>query len=126
MTNPHANPYDTDPILEAWKRQLDRGVRMLDAVVESGARVRAMQLSAAHDTHERICALEKSLAQAKSAQELCDLQWQWALASSERAAAYWRAWFKSMTDAGRALADCAQEGMRAAVAPPAEAAKQTA
>lgn len=104
-----------DPFFDAWKKQVDTSVRMMDAVVEATAKMRSAQLSAANETHQRTQALEKSLADAKSAQELLGAQWNWALASCERSAAYWRNLFEAMNEANGKMACCMQEGVKAAV-----------
>lgn len=108
----------TDPFFEAWKKQVDTSLRLMDSVVEAAAKMRATQLSAANETHERMQALEKALADAKSAQEMWGAQWSWALATCERSAAYWRALFEAMTEANGILGRCLQDGMQGAVAAP--------
>jgi hypothetical protein len=109
---------ETDQFFEAWKKQVDTSLRVMDAVVESAAKMRATQLAAATETHERMQALEKALADAKSAQEMWGAQWNWALASCERSAAYWRALFEAMTEANSIMGRCLQDGMQGAVAAP--------
>jgi hypothetical protein len=83
---------------------------MMDAVVEATTRMREAQLAAAQETHERMQALQKSMAGAKSAQEMWGEQWNWALASCERSAAYWRNLFEAMNEANGRIARCMQEG----------------
>jgi len=93
----------TERFFEAWKKQAEVSVRMMDAVVEATAKMRGTQLSAANETHERTQALEKALADAGNAQEMWGAQWNWALATCERSAAYWRSLFEAMAEAnGRA------------------------
>ena len=76
--------------------------------------MREAQLAAAQETHERMQALQKSLAAAKSAQEMWGEQWNWALASCERSATYWRNLFETMNAANSKIARCVQEGASAA------------
>ena len=109
---------ETDQFFEAWKKQVDTSLRAMDALVESAAKMRATQLSAANETHERMQALEKALAEAKSAQEMWGAQWNWALATCERSAAYWRALFEAMTEANSIMGRCLQDGMQGAVPAP--------
>jgi hypothetical protein len=45
---------ETDQFFEAWKKQVDTSLRVTDAVVESAAKMRATQLSAANETRERM------------------------------------------------------------------------
>ena len=100
----------TDQILEQWRKHAEAGVRMMDAVVEATGHMREAQLAAAKETHERMQALQKSLAAAKDAQEMWGEQWNWALASCERSAAYWRNLFESMNDANGKIVRCMQAG----------------
>ena len=104
----------SDQILEQWRKHAEAGVRMMDAVVEATTRMRETQLATAQETHERMQALQKSLAAAKSAQEMWGEQWNWTLASCERSAAYWRNLFESMSEANAKIARCMQEGAGAA------------
>ena len=104
----------TDQLLEQWRKHAEAGVRMMDAMVEATAKLRAAQLAAAQETHERAQALQKSLAAAKSAQEMWGEQWNWTLASCERSAAYWRNLFEAMNEANGKLVGCMREGANVA------------
>jgi len=104
----------TERFFEAWKKQAEVSVRMMDAVVEATAKMRGTQLSAANETHERTQALEKALADAGNAQEMWGAQWNWALATCERSAAYWRSLFEAMAEANGRMARCVQDGMQCA------------
>ncbi len=104
----------TDQILEQWRKHSEAGLRMMDAVVEATTHMREAQLAAAQETHQRVQALQKSLASAKSAQELWGEQWNWALGCCEQSAAYWRNLFEAMNEANGKLMRCMQEGAGAA------------
>lgn len=99
-----------DQILEQWRKHAEAGLRMMDAVVEATTHMREAQLAASQETHERMKALQKSLAEAKSTQEMWGQQWNWALASCEQSAAYWRNLFEAMNEANGKIARCMQEG----------------
>ena len=103
-----------DQILEQWRKHAEAGLRMMDAVVEATTHMREAQLAASQETHERVKTLQKSLAAAKSAQEMWGEQWNWALASCERTAAYWRNLYEAMNEANGKIARCMQEGAAAA------------
>jgi len=105
----------TEQFFEAWKKQVETSIHAMDAVVEAAAKLRSAQLSSANETHERIQVLEQALADAKTAQELWSAQWNWALASCERSAAYWRSLFEVMTQANGTVQHCLQEGMKGAL-----------
>ena len=105
----------TEQFFDAWKKQVESSVHIMDTVVKASAKMRSAQLSAANETHDRAQALEKCLADAKSAQELWNAQWNWALASCERSADYWRKLFEAMNEANGELAHCVQAGIQSAV-----------
>lgn len=104
----------TDQFFDAWKQQVEASVRMMDALVEADAKLRGSQLAAANETHERTQALEKALGDCRNAQELWGAQWNWALASCERSAAYWRNLFEVMQEANAKMARCMQERIQGA------------
>jgi hypothetical protein len=104
----------TDQFFDAWKQQVEASVRVMDALVEADAKLRSSQLSAANEAHERTQALEKALADCKNAQELWGAQWNWALATCERSAAYWRNLFEVMQEANAKMARCMQERVQGA------------
>jgi hypothetical protein len=110
------NQFGTEQLFNNWKRQVEASVRAMDAVVEATAKMRAAQLGAAHETHERALELEKKLASATTAQELWNAQWNWTLACGERCADYWRNLFEAMNHAGsgvaRSVQDAIQDGAR--------------
>jgi len=103
-----------DQMLEQWRKHAEAGVRMMDAVVEATTHMREAQLAAAQATHQRMLDLQKSLASAKSAQEMWGEQWNWALASCQSSADYWRNLFEAMNEANGKIARCMQEGASAA------------
>lgn len=115
-----ANASGLDLFFESWKKQVDASVRMMDAVVEATAKMRAAQLAAANEMRERAQALEKALADATSAQELWGAQWNWALASCGRSAAYWQSLFEAMNEANDTMARCLGENVKGCVAEPGE------
>ena len=103
---------ENEAFLEAWKRQVDTAMKIVDAMVEAGAKLRAAQLAAATETHQRTCAAEKLLVEAKNAQDLWDAQSRWAIDNCGRAAAYWRSLFEAVTDANARILACVQEPLR--------------
>ncbi len=109
----------TEQFFEIWKQQVNAGLQILDALVEVDAKVRAAQLAAATEAHQRTVEAEKLLAGAKDAQELWNAQCTWASQNAERAAAYWREQFEAMGEANARILRLMQERMQSAV--PAEA-----
>ena len=109
----------SEQFFEIWKQQVNAGLQILDALVEADAKVRAAQLAAANEAHQRTVEAEKLLAGAKDAQELWNAQCTWASQNAERAAAYWREQFEAMGEANARILRLMQERMQSAV--PAEA-----
>ena len=109
----------TEQFFEIWKQQVNAGLQILDALVEADAKMRAAQLAAANETHQRTVEAEKLLAGAKDAQELWNAQCTWASQNAERAAVYWREQFEAMGEANARILKLMQERMQSAV--PAEA-----
>ena len=105
----------TEQFFEIWKQQVNAGLQILDALVESDAKMRAAQLAAANETHQRTVEAEKLLAGAKDAQELWNAQCTWASQNAERAAAYWREQFEAMSEANARILKLMQERMQSAV-----------
>ena len=99
----------TDQAFEAWKQQVNSGLRILDTLVEGTAKMHTTQLSAANETHERMREAGKLLAGAKNPQELWNAQWEWAMGNCERSGAYWRSLFETMTEANARLLASVQE-----------------
>ena len=101
----------SEQFFDSWQKQVEASVRMMDAVIEAAAKMRAVQVSAAKEMQESAQALQKALADAKDAQQLWSAQWNWALATGERSAAYWRSLFDAMNEANGILARGMQEGI---------------
>jgi len=98
-----------EQILDAWKHQVEAGVRAMDTLVAATAKMREVQLGAANETHQRALQLQKALSDATTPQEIWQAQWDWALACSGRSMAYWRGLFEAAGQAGGEIARQAQE-----------------
>jgi len=95
-----------DAALQAWKRQIDAGFRVIDVLTEGAERLREAQLEAAAGAHADAAATQKAAARAKDAAELAQLQMQWARSNAEKALAYWRAVYDNAVQTGTQLAAC--------------------
>ena len=76
--------------LAMWKQQLGTALRVIETVTEQSRKVHEHQLAAAVEAHASAMATRESLAKASQPAELWRLQSEWAAASLERSAAYWR------------------------------------
>lgn len=100
------NPISPDAALQAWKRQLDTGFRVIEALTESAERVRRAQLEAATSAHADAVATQSAVAKTGDAAQLLRLQAEWARGNAERAAAYWRAMVENAAQTGAELVAC--------------------
>lgn len=97
-----------DFLLQAWKRQADSGLRLLEAMVEGSTRIREIQLEAAAQAHADAEATRKALAAASDIPQLLELQTQWAQANAEKCLAYWRSVGQTVMETDAALVKCAR------------------
>jgi phasin family protein len=107
-----------DFLVQAWKQQLDAGLRVIETLVEGATKLREMQLEAATAAHADLEATRKSLAAATDVARLLELQAQWMQANAQRCADYWRGYADLAARTQAELAGCL------AVRPPAMAAPE--
>ncbi len=111
-----------DLLTQAWKQQLDIGLRAMEALVEGTARLRQMQLEAATAAHADLDSARKSLAATSDLSRLMELQAQWTRANAERCADYWRKVHEVAVQTQAQLAGCWQ--VRQPAASPVDPSKQ--
>ena len=104
-----------DFLLQAWKQQLDLGLRLIETIVEGTLKLREVQLEAASDARADAEATRKSVADATDLAQLVKLQAEWTRANAQKCAAYWRDLYEVAT---RTQTEFAR---RAGVQPPAAA-----
>ncbi len=104
-----------DFLLQAWKQQLDLGLRLIETMVEGAIKLREVQIEAATDAHADAVATRKSLAEANDLTKVLTLQAEWTRANAHKCAAYWRDLYEVATRTQGELAS------RAGVQPPAAA-----
>lgn len=104
-----------DFLLQAWKQQLDLGLRLIETIVEGAIKLREVQIEAATDAHADAVATRKSVADATDLAQLVKLQAEWTRANTQKCAAYWRDLYEI---AARTQGELAS---RAGVQPPAAA-----
>ena len=108
-------PKPEDFLLQAWKQQLDIGLRLIETMVEGAIQMRQVQLEAATETHTNAAKTRKSVADASDLAQLVKLQAEWTRANVQKCAAYWRDLYEVATRTQGELAS------RAGVQPPAAA-----
>ena len=86
-----------DFLLQAWKQQLDLGLRLIETMVEGAIKLREMQIEAATDAHADAVATRKAVADATDLAALVKLQSEWTRANVQKCAAYWRELYEVAT-----------------------------
>lgn len=99
-------PQPNDFLMQAWKQQADGCLRAIQALVDGTTRVREMQLEAAADAHADLEATRKAIAATTDPGRILELQAQWARASAEKCAAYWRRFYELGMQTQASLAQC--------------------
>jgi hypothetical protein len=84
-----------DVLMNAWKQQLDMGLRASVAALETVVRISEAQLAAAVEAHASFLAMQRALQNARDPVELMRIQAEWMRANMERAMVYWRSIFQS-------------------------------
>jgi hypothetical protein len=96
-----------DFLLQAWKRQFDAGLRLLEAMVEGSTRMREIQLAAAAQAHADAEATRKAIAAATDLSQLAKLQTDWARVTAAKSLVYWRSVSQAVMETDAALVKCA-------------------
>src|SRR5262249_25877968 len=107
-------PKAEDFLLQAWKQQLDIGLRLIETMVEGAIQMRQVQLEAATDTHTNAAKTRKSVADASDLAQLVKLQADWTRVNVQKCAAYWRDLYEVATRTQGELAS--RSGVRAPAA----------
>lgn len=95
--------------IEAWKKQFDLALRLVEALTEGAMKMHETQLEAATDTHANAEATRQSAAQAAGPLEIVRVQAQWTQHNMQHAAAYWRALFETALETNASLLKCLAE-----------------
>jgi phasin family protein len=95
-----------DFLVQAWKQQLDAGLRAAEAILEGATRMHEAQLEAAAEAHAAVVATRRAIAGATDAQDLMRMQAQWAGANMEKCTAYWRTMQETAMETHAELLKC--------------------
>jgi hypothetical protein len=96
-------------LLDAWKQQATVLLRSVEAMAQGAEKIRETQLAAASDAHACALRVEKSVANAQTALELWNVQFNWALENSQKSLAYWRNLFEAANETNVKLGSCLRE-----------------
>jgi phasin family protein len=104
-----------DMFMQAWKAQLDAGLRVLETITEGAIRMHEAQLEAATEAHADADATRKAILAATDASQLMKLCAEWSHANAEKSLAYWRSLFETVMQTDAAVAKCVGSGMPVAL-----------
>jgi phasin family protein len=96
-----------DFLMQAWKKQLDAGLRMMEAIIEGATKVHEAQLQAAAQAHADAEATRKAIAAATDLSQILKLQTEWARANAQKSLAYWRSMVETVGQTDAELVKCA-------------------
>ena len=95
--------------VEGWQRQLNAGLRIMDAALGNAVKVRDAQLPAAGEFLARAAELQQSMLDARSPLDLWTVQCNWMIESTTRGLALWKSLFDVATAANTNLCACLRE-----------------
>jgi phasin family protein len=104
-----------DMFMQAWKAQLDAGLRVLETITEGAIRMHEAQLEAATEAHADADATRKAILAATDASQLMKLYAEWSHANAEKSLAYWRSLFETVMQTDAAVAKCVGSGLPVAL-----------
>jgi phasin family protein len=93
--------------VQAWKQQLDTGLRIIESVFEGAEKLRESQLQAAVESHADAEATRKAIAATTDAAEIFRLQNEWMSANVRKCAAYWRSFYEVVAQTDAEVIKCA-------------------
>ena len=93
-------------MMQAWKQQLDAGLRAIEALVEGATRMHEVQLEAAMQAHADAVATQRAIAQAASPAEILRLQAQWTQSNAGQCVAYWRSLQEAAAETNAKVTGC--------------------
>jgi len=91
------NAKPEEMFMQAWKAQLDAGLRAIETLTESAIRMHEVQLSAATQAHADAEATRAVIAAATDPAQLTKLCAEWARGNAGKSFAYWRSLLQAGT-----------------------------
>ena len=95
-----------DMFMQAWKAQLDAGMRVFEVLTEGAMRVYEAQLEAATEAHADAEATRKALAAATDMGQVMKLCAEWARANTEKSFACYRTFAEAITETDKEVVKC--------------------
>ena len=95
-----------DFFMQAWKAQLDAGLRVFETLTEGAIRIWEAQLEAATEAHADVEATRKAIAAAADVAQVMKLYGEWARANTEKSFACCRTFAETMAETDKEVAKC--------------------
>jgi len=93
-------------LIQAWKAQLDAGLRVFETLAEGAMRVCEAQLEAATEAHADAEATRKAIAAATDVGQVMKLCGEWARANAEKSFACGRTFVEAVAETDKEVARC--------------------
>ena len=95
-----------DLFMQAWKAQLDAGLRVFETLTEGAIRICEAQLEAATEAHADAEATRKAIVAAADASQIMKLYAEWARANTEKSFACCRSFIEAVVETDKEVAKC--------------------
>jgi phasin family protein len=95
-----------DLFMQAWKAQLDAGLRVFETLTEGAIRICEAQLEAATEAHADLEATRKAIAAAADVAQVMKLYGEWARANTEKSFACCRTFAETVAETDKEVAKC--------------------
>ena len=95
-----------NPFMQAWKAQLDAGLRVFETLTEGAIRIWEAQLEAATQAHADVEATRKAIAGAADAEQVMKLYGEWARANTEKSLACCRSFVEVVAETDKEVVKC--------------------
>lgn len=95
--------------VEGWQRQMNTGLRVMDAMLASAVKTRDAQLPAAGEFMARAAELQKSMLAARTPLELWTVQCNWMMESATRGMALWKGLIDAASETNATICNCLRE-----------------
>jgi len=98
-----------NPMMDAWKRQLDSSMRITEAIIEGSTRMHEVQIEAATEAHADAVATQKALAAATGPAEMLRIQSEWLAANQKKSMEYWKGLYEAAAATNAQLMGCLRD-----------------
>ena len=95
--------------VEGWQKQMNAGLRVMDAMLAGAVKARDAQLPAAGEFMARVAELQKSMLEARTPLDLWTVQCNWMMESATRGMALWTGLIDAASETTGTVCNCLRE-----------------